>query len=75
MSQAKTAAHTISILLIHSLVRFAVCPCLQIESADHRPKNILFKQGGFEGMLKLTDFGLSKGLDTRDFDQTFTTPF
>ena len=52
------------------LIRFNLC---LRSPPNHRPKNILFKQGGYEGTLKLTDFGLSKDLDTRDLDQTFTT--
>eukprot|EP00935_MAST-01C_sp_MAST-1C-sp1_P000261 g261.t1 len=41
---------------------------------DVRPKNILFKQAvGYEGTLKLTDFGLSKDLESRDVDQSFST--
>jgi serine/threonine protein kinase len=40
---------------------------------DIRPKNILFKHGGYKGMVKLTDFGLSKDLDTNNTDQTFST--
>jgi serine/threonine protein kinase/ankyrin repeat protein len=45
----------------------------QIVHRDVRPKNILFKQGGFEGTVKLTDFGLSKEVDTRDLDVSFST--
>jgi serine/threonine-protein kinase/endoribonuclease IRE1 len=37
------------------------------------PQNILFKRGGYEGTLKLTDFGLSQGLQTRDLNKSFTT--
>jgi serine/threonine protein kinase len=44
-----------------------------IVHCDIRPKNILFKQGGFEGTVKLTDFGLSKEVDTKDLDQSFST--
>eukprot|EP00935_MAST-01C_sp_MAST-1C-sp1_P001411 g1411.t1 len=46
----------------------------QIVHRDIRPKNILFKQSsGYEGTLKLTDFGLSKDLQSRDLDQSFST--
>jgi serine/threonine protein kinase len=45
----------------------------QIVHRDVRPKNILFKQGGFKGTLKLSDFGLSKAVDTDNQDKTFTT--
>jgi serine/threonine protein kinase len=46
---------------------------LLLKPNHHRPKNVLFKKGSFEGMVKLTDFGLSKGLDTNNLDQTFST--
>jgi serine/threonine protein kinase len=45
----------------------------QIVHCDVRPKNILFKQGGYEGVVKLTDFGLSKAVDTRDLNVSFST--
>jgi TPR repeat protein/serine/threonine protein kinase len=45
----------------------------QIVHCDVRPQNILFKQGGYEGMVKLTDFGLSKAVDTSNRDQSFST--
>jgi TPR repeat protein len=45
----------------------------QIVHRDVRPQNILFKQGGFEGTVKLTDFGLSKEVDSRNLDKSFTT--
>jgi serine/threonine protein kinase len=45
----------------------------QIVHRDVRPKNILFKQGGYEGMVKLTDFGLSKEVDTTDLDVSFSS--
>jgi TPR repeat protein/serine/threonine protein kinase len=45
----------------------------QIVHCDVRPKNVLFKQGGYEGMVKLTDFGLSKAVDTTNRDQSFST--
>jgi hypothetical protein len=45
----------------------------QIVHRDVRPKNILFKQGGYEGAVKLTDFGLSKAVDTRDLNISFST--
>jgi serine/threonine protein kinase len=45
----------------------------QIVHRDIRPKNILFKQGGYEGIVKLTDFGLSKAVNTTNLDQSFST--
>jgi serine/threonine-protein kinase/endoribonuclease IRE1 len=45
----------------------------QIVHRDVRPKNILFKQGGYEGMVKLTDLGLSKEVDTTNLDESFST--
>jgi TPR repeat protein len=45
----------------------------QIVHRDVRPKNILFKRGGFEGAVKLTDFGLSKAVDTSDLNVSFST--
>jgi serine/threonine protein kinase len=45
----------------------------QIVHRDVRPRNVLFKQGGFEGIVKLTDFGLSRGLDYKNLDKSFTT--
>jgi serine/threonine protein kinase len=46
----------------------------QIVHRDVRPQNILFKQGGFEGTVKLTDFGLSKEVDTRNRDIRASRP-
>ena len=41
---------------------------------DLRPKNILMKTDGFDGTVKITDFGLSKDIgDTTDADQSFST--
>jgi len=40
---------------------------------DLRPKNILFKTNGFEGTVKVTDFGLAKDIDTSDANQSFST--
>jgi serine/threonine protein kinase len=34
---------------------------------------VLFKQNSYEGTVKLTDFGLSKAVDNRDMDTTFST--
>jgi serine/threonine-protein kinase/endoribonuclease IRE1 len=45
----------------------------QIVHRDIRPKNILFKQGGYEGMVKLTDFGLSKEVHTKELNVSFST--
>jgi serine/threonine protein kinase len=44
----------------------------QIVHRDVRPKNILFKQGGYEGIVKLTDFGLSKAVNTTNLDKSFS---
>ena len=44
----------------------------QIVHRDVRPKNILFKQGGYEGIVKLTDFGLSKAVNTTNIDESFS---
>jgi hypothetical protein len=41
----------------------------KIVHRDIRPKNILFKQGGYEGIVKLTDFGLSKAVNTTNLDE------
>jgi hypothetical protein len=40
---------------------------------DLRPKNILMKTGGFDGTVKITDFGLSKDINTTDADVPFST--
>jgi serine/threonine protein kinase len=45
----------------------------QIVHRDVRPKNILFKEGGYEGIVKLADFGLSKEVGTTDLDVSFST--
>lgn len=45
----------------------------QIIHRDIRPKNILIKADGFDGTVKLADFGLSKDIDTTNADQSFST--
>jgi serine/threonine protein kinase len=45
----------------------------QIIHRDIRPKNILFKTNDFDGTVKLTDFGLSKEIETDDADQSFSS--
>merc|ERR1719182_1151793 len=40
---------------------------------DLRPKNILIKSGGFDGAVKITDFGLSKDIQTADKDGSSST--
>ena len=44
-----------------------------IAHRDIRPKNILIKSGGFDGAVKITDFGLSKDIDATDTDASFST--
>ena len=36
-------------------------------------QNILLKTSSFDGTVKITDFGLSKDIDTTDVDQSFST--
>jgi tRNA A-37 threonylcarbamoyl transferase component Bud32 len=45
----------------------------QIVHRDIRPQNCLFKEGGFTGAVKLTDFGLSTEMETGDLDASFST--